>query len=41
MVEKSIFVQMMQYRTKSFAVEIIKFTETLKLSKATAVITYQ
>lgn len=41
MTEKEEFIKMMQKRTKKFAVDIIKFTETIKPSKATSVLIYQ
>ncbi len=41
MTEKEEFIKMMQKRTRKFAVDIIKFTETIKPSKATSVIIYQ
>lgn len=39
--EKSVFVEDMKIRTRSFARAIIKFVNTLITSKASAVITYQ
>jgi len=41
MTEKEEFIEMMKKRTKQFAVDVIKFCESLKPSKATSVITYQ
>jgi four helix bundle protein len=41
MTEKEIFIENLKSRTKKFAIDIIKFCETLKTSKASAVITYQ
>jgi len=41
MTEKEIFIKDLKARTKKQAVEVIKFCETLKTSKASAVITYQ
>ena len=41
MTEKEVFIEMMKKRTKTFAVEVIGFCETLKKSKASAVIIYQ
>jgi len=41
MTEKEIFIEGMKTRTKKFAVDIIKFCETLKTCKSSAVITYQ
>jgi len=41
MTEKEIFIEKMKTRTKKFAVDIIKFCDSLKASKASAVITYQ
>ena len=39
--EKDEFIRLMQLRTKKFAVDIIKFSATLKVSKASSVIIYQ
>ncbi len=39
--EKEIFIEKMKLRTKQFAIDIIKFCDTLKTCKASAVITYQ
>ena len=41
MTEKEIFITKLKARTKKFAVDIIKFCDTLKTCKASAVITYQ
>lgn len=41
MMEKDEFIRLMQMRTKKFAVDIIKFSATLKVSKASSVIIYQ
>ena len=41
MTEKEVFIEKMKLRTKKFAVDIIKFCNTLKNSKASSVITYQ
>ena len=41
MTEKEIFIEKMKKRTKKFAVDVIKFCDTLKSCKASAVITYQ
>lgn len=41
MVEKEKFIQKMKMRTKKFAVDIIKFCDSLKSNKAASVITYQ
>ena len=41
MTEKEVFITAMKCRTKKFAVDIIKFCDTLKVSKASSVITYQ
>jgi len=41
MTEKERFIEGMKIRTKKFAVDIIKFCDTLKTCKASAVITYQ
>ena len=41
MTEKEEFIKMMQKRTRKFAVDIIKFTEAIKPSKATSVLMYQ
>lgn len=38
---KEEFIEKLRNRTKSFAVEIIKFCDELKFSKATSVVTYQ
>ena len=39
--EKEIFVKKFKARTKRFAVETIKFCESLKSRKSSSVITYQ
>lgn len=39
--EKEIFIGKMKQKTKQFAIDIIKFCDTLKTCKASAVITYQ
>jgi len=39
--EKEIFIEKMKLRTKQFAIDILKFCDTLKTCKASAVITYQ
>ena len=41
MSEKEIFIEKMKLRTKKFAVDVIKFCDSLKTCKASAVITYQ
>jgi len=41
MEEKNIFIEKMKTRTKKFAVDIIKFCDTLIDCKASSVITYQ
>jgi four helix bundle protein len=41
MTEKEIFIEQMKSRTKKFAVDIILFCETLTISKASSVVTYQ
>ncbi len=41
MTEKEKFIEDIKKRTKKFAVDIIKFCDTLKVCKASAVITYQ
>ena len=41
MTEKELFIEKMKKRTKQFAVDVICFCESLKSSKASAVITYQ
>ncbi len=41
MTEKEAFIEMMKKRTKAFAVDIIKFCDSLKPSKASSVIVYQ
>ena len=41
MTAKNDFIETMKNRTKKFAVDIIFFCETLKVSKASSVITYQ
>ena len=41
MTEKEIFIEKMKSRTKKFAVDVIRFCESLNSSKASSVITYQ
>lgn len=41
MTEKEIFIEMMKTRTKKLASDVILFVETLKINKASSVITYQ
>lgn len=41
MMQKQEFIENLKRRTKKFAVDIIKFCNTLKTSKASGVITYQ
>lgn len=41
MTEKEQFIEKMKKRTKQFAVDVIRFCESLKINKAAAVITYQ
>ncbi len=41
MTEKEIFINKMKTRTKAFAVDVIRFCDSLKTSKASSVITYQ
>ncbi len=41
MTEKQIFIEKMKKRTKKFSTDIIRFCETLKICKASSVITYQ
>ena len=41
MKEKEAFISAIKLRTKKLAIDVIKFCETLKTSKASAVITYQ
>lgn len=41
MTEKEMFIEKMKKRTKQFAVDIIKFCDSLKQCKASSVITYQ
>jgi len=41
MTEKEIFIKEMKNRTKKFAVDVIRFCDSLKTCKASAVITYQ
>ena len=38
---KNDFIEIMKTRTKKFAVDIIFFCETLKISKASSIVTYQ
>lgn len=41
MTDKEIFIEALKKRTKQFAVDVIRFCDSLKSSKASAVITYQ
>ena len=41
MTEKEIFIERMKVRTKKFAVDVIRFCDSLKTCKASSVITYQ
>ena len=41
MTEKEIFVEKMRKRTKKFAIDVIRFCESLKSDKASSVIIYQ
>lgn len=41
MTEKELFVEKMKSRTKKFAVDVIRFCDSLKTCKASSVITYQ
>ncbi len=41
MTEKELFIENFKAKAKKFAVDVINFCNTLKLSKASAVITYQ
>ena len=41
MSEKEIFIERLKKRTKKFAVDIIKFCNSLKTCKASSVVTYQ
>jgi len=41
MTEKEIFIEKMKKRTKQLAVDVINFCNTLKVNKASSVITYQ
>lgn len=41
MTEKEQFIEKMKKRTKQFAVDVIRFCDSLKTCKASAVITYQ
>jgi four helix bundle protein len=41
MTEKQVFIEKMKKRTKQFSADIIKFTDSLKVCKASSVITYQ
>ena len=41
MTDKEIFIGKMKIRTKKFAVDIIRFCDSLKTCKASSVITYQ
>lgn len=41
MTEKEIFIKQLKQRTKKLAVDVIKFCDSLKQCKASAVVTYQ
>ena len=41
MTKKEIFIEKMKKRTRKFSVDVIRFCESLKTSKASSVITYQ
>ena len=41
MTEKEIFIEKLKARTKKFAVDVIRFCDSLKACKASSVITYQ
>jgi len=41
MTRKEIFIEMMKYKTKNFAIQIIHFCDSLKKTEASKVITYQ
>jgi four helix bundle protein len=41
MTEKEVFIRQMKERTKKLAVDVIRFCESLKSSKASSVVTYQ
>ncbi|MBE9511761.1 MAG: four helix bundle protein [Bacteroidetes bacterium] len=41
MTEKEIFIERLKKRTKKFAVDVIKFCNSLKTCKASSVVTYQ
>ena len=41
MTEKELFIEKMKKKTKQFAVDVIRFCDSLKTSKASSVITYQ
>ena len=41
MTEKELFIEKMKKRTKSFAVDVIRFCDSLKVNKASSVITFQ
>jgi len=41
MTEKEMFIEKMKNRTKKFSVDIILFCDSLKINKASSVITYQ
>tara|TARA_R110001592_G_scaffold177697_2_gene418080 strand:+ start:3097 stop:3462 length:366 start_codon:yes stop_codon:yes gene_type:complete len=41
MTEKELFIEKMKARTKKFAVDVIRFCDSLKSCKAASVITYQ
>ncbi len=41
MTEKELFIEKMKKRTKSFVVDVIQFCDSLKVNKASSVITFQ
>ena len=41
MTEKQKFVEMLKLRTRNFAIDVILFCDSLKVNKASSVITYQ
>ncbi len=41
MTEKEIFIEELKNRTRKFAVDVIKFCDSLKTCKASSVVTYQ
>lgn len=41
MTEKEIFIEGLKNRTRKFAVDVIKFCDSLKTCKASSVVTYQ